>query len=50
MRLPLFALFAALVLVLDVSTVRCADLTWTNSVSSDWNNSTNWTPQSLFKK
>src|ERR1039458_768580 len=47
MKMPLFALVAALLLALGANTVRCADLTWTNSVSSDWNNLTNWTPQQV---
>src|ERR1039457_4103618 len=47
MRIPSFALLAALLLALGGNTVRSADLTWTNSVSSDWNNATNWTPQQV---
>src|ERR1022692_4137579 len=43
MKLPVFALVAALVLALGANTVRAADLTWTNAVSNDWNNATNWT-------
>src|ERR1035441_3099045 len=47
MRIPSFALLAALLLALGGNTVRSADLTWTNSVSSDWNNAANWTPQQI---
>src|ERR1035437_6192913 len=49
MKLPVFALVAALVLVLALAanTVRSTDLTWTNAVSSDWNNATNWTPHQV---
>src|ERR1017187_7344559 len=47
MRIPSFALLAALLLALGVNTVRSADLTWTNSVSSDWNNAANWIPQQI---
>src|ERR1017187_7705929 len=47
MRIPSFALLAALLLALGVNTVRSADLTWTNSVSSDWNNAANWIPEQV---
>src|ERR1017187_6553586 len=47
MRIPSSALLAALLLALGVNTVRSADLTWTNSVSSDWNNAANWIPQQV---
>ena len=47
MKPPVFALLAALVLALGANTVRAADLTWTNAVSSDWNNATNWTPHQV---
>src|ERR1039458_9566196 len=47
MRIPSFALLAALLLALGGNTVRSADLTWTNSVSSDWNNAANWIPEQV---
>jgi hypothetical protein len=47
MKLSQFALAATLVLALGANTVRAADLTWTNAVSSDWNNATNWTPHQV---
>src|ERR1039457_5601533 len=47
MKLSHFALAATLVLALGANTVRAADLTWTNAVSSDWNNATNWTPHQV---
>src|ERR1035438_8063548 len=47
MRIPSFALLAALLLALGGNTVRSADLTWTNSVSSDWNSAANWIPQQV---
>src|ERR1039458_10016008 len=47
MRIPSSALLAALLLALGGNTVRSADLTWTNSVSSDWNNAANWIPEQV---
>src|ERR1035441_8085446 len=47
MKLSRFALASALVLALGANTVRSTDLTWTNAVSSDWNNATNWTPHQV---
>ena len=34
-------------LALGSNTVRSADLTWTGSASTDWNNPANWTPQQV---
>src|ERR1019366_1218683 len=47
MKTRIFPVLAALVLALGSNTVRSADLTWTGSISSDWNNPTNWTPQQV---
>ena len=47
MRMPFVGLAGALFLALGANPVRSADLTWTNSVSSDWNNLTNWIPQQV---
>src|ERR1039458_5109904 len=47
MKSRLFALIASLMLALGSNTVRSADLTWTGSASTDWNNPANWTPQQV---
>ena len=47
MRKCRLALLIAAMLVVGSITVRPATLTWTGSVSSDWNNPTNWTPQQV---
>src|ERR1039458_378310 len=47
MKSRLFALVASLMLALGSNTVRSADLTWTGSASTDWNNPANWTPQQV---
>src|ERR1017187_1960813 len=47
MKSRLFALVAPLMLALGSNTVRSADLTWTGSASTDWNNPANWTPQQV---
>src|ERR1700720_2280816 len=47
MKTYMFALVALLVLGLGCNTLHSATLTWTGSVSTDWNNPANWTPQQV---
>ena len=42
MRTGPYALVASLVLALGSNDIRSATLTWNGSVSTDWNNPTNW--------
>src|ERR1039458_5562542 len=42
-----FTMLVLLVLALGSDDIRSATLTWNGSISTDWNNPTNWTPQQV---
>src|ERR1700676_2318864 len=47
MKTRSFACGAMFMLALGTNTVRSANLTWTGSISADWNDTNNWTPQQV---
>jgi hypothetical protein len=44
MKIRISSVLASFVLILGRNTARSADLTWNGSISTDWNNASNWTP------